>query len=603
MKRALGLWARLAVASLIISALTDAILWGFSPRWLLLDHATVLASSRLALACMALAQVLELVCVALLLLPSRELFRELGNKAPSIEPGPVLALYAVPARIAGMHVSIGAVLAVATFVDGIRPTGVDLNTHGALALLALTLVGTASLPLYVMARSRVAKVFELVPPSAAKEALALLPVNDGRVRWRFLAAVAAPVSLVAVGSTLLVFAHERSYEASALRDDARAVVAGTLDVVEGHEEGRMDVLVRASSFGLHVDIEPDQQPVVVDADAERTLTVPLEDGHAVVRLEPASLSSATASWSLIALASVIIAALLGRQVGAVLSRDVALARGDLDAMGVEDVMRGSPLIAGARFDAVRALADAADRLGGVFRQFAAAQERAIIARASMERTRAMFLASMSHDLRGPLNAILGFATLASQDKSLLPAQRESLAIIEQRGRELLALIQTVLDSARAEAGQLTLSREPASPSDVVTQAVREAGEILAGSNVEIAAAPSVEFPRVSIDSGRLGQAIVAIATSAARACERGQLKITTTLNASALEIDVSVTGGVEGAAERLAEALESPERARRLGSLGLGLLLARAIVTLHGGELALVPADDRVVARLTVRVD
>jgi len=466
--------------------------------------------------------------------------------------------------------------------------------------LALTLVGTASLPLYVMARARVAKVFELVPANASKDALALLPKSDGRVRWRFLAAVAAPVSLVAIGATLLVFAHERSYEAAALRDDARAVVAGTVDSVDGRDEGRAEVLARAAQLGLHVEVLADDQPVPSELESERTVTVPLEKGRALVRLLPVSLSPATVSWGLLALASVVVAALLGRQVGAVLSRDVALARGDLDAMGVEDVMRGSPLIAGARFDVVRALADAADRLGGVFREFAVAQERAIIARASMERTRAMFLASMSHDLRGPLNAILGFAALASQDASLLPPQRESLAIIEQRGRELLALIQTVLDSARAEAGQLSLARELASPTEIVANAVREAAEILAGSSVEISAEAGPELPRVSIDASRLTQAIVAIATSAARACQTGALRVSCELAGDKLAIDVSATGGVDGAAERLAEALASPERARRLGSLGLGLLLARAIVTLHGGDLALVRESDRIIARVII---
>ncbi len=599
---ALGLWARLAVASIVVSLLTDLVLVGLSPRWLLLDPSIVSASSHTALWCMALALALELALMVILARPGFGLLREIASVEPSIEPGAVLSLYALPARMAGLHVGIAAALALTTLFDGVRPIGVDLYTQGALALVALTLVGTASLPLYVMARARVAKVFELIPPTSAKEALALLPRDDGRVRWRFLAAVAAPVSLVAVGATLLVFAHTRSYEASALRDDARAVIAGTADLVDGHDDGRIDALVRAAGFGLHVEIEPTDVPVPYDPDPERTVIAPLEDGRALVRFEPVSVSAATASWALMALASVLVAALLGRQVGAVLSRDVAFARVDIDAMGAEDVMRGSRLIAGARFDVVRALADAIEGLGGVFREFAAAQERAIIARASMERTRAMFLASMSHDLRGPLNAILGFAALASQDTTLFPAQRESLAIIEQRGRELLALIQTVLDSARAEAGQLSLSREMASPGDVVEQAVREARDVLAGSSIEISAQVSAEMPRVSIDASRVSQAIVAIATSAARACERGELVVTADLVGDVLQIDVVAQDGVDGGAARMAEALESPERARRLGSLGLGLLLARAIVGLHGGDVALVPRDDRVVVRMRILV-
>src|SRR5262249_56857985 len=90
-----------------------------------------------------------------------------------------------------------------------------------------------------------------------------------------------------------------------------------------------------------------------------------------------------------------------------------------------------------------------------FRVFARAQERAILAREAGTRTRGLFFASVSHDLKSPLNAILGFAELVRQD-TLTPGQAESLEVIDRRGRELLALIETILDAARVEAGQLAL---------------------------------------------------------------------------------------------------------------------------------------------------
>jgi len=229
----------------------------------------------------------------------------------------------------------------------------------------------------------------------------------------------------------------------------------------------------------------------------------------------------------------------------------------------------------------------------VFREFAAAQERAIVARSQMERTRSMFLASMSHDLRSPLNAILGFATLAAQNPQLSPAQLESLAIIEQRGRELLVLIQTLLDSARAEAGQLRLVRELAAPEAIVAQAVREARDNLAGMGVEILGEAQDDASPVLVDGRRLIQAIVAITTSAARACERGIIRVRVTTTREALRVEVSVEGAAPLGAAKMAEALDSPERARRLGSLGLGVMLARAIVGLHAGVVsfdATVPA-------------
>lgn len=587
------LFARLAVALVVVSLLGDALVWAAAPRWLLLDHATVLAAMPVALFAMSLAIGIELVVLAALVGGLRPLSRELSDgaagddKAPRGEARHVLALYALPARMAAVHVATALTVALGTVLPFVRPAGVDLYTATTLALLSLTLIGTASLPLYVMARSRVASVMERVPAELANEAVHIVDRKPGRVRWRFLAAVAAPVALVAIGASLLVLSHLRAYETGARKDDARAAVAATVDLVDGRQDGRMAALVAATSLGLHVEIDHGNGAVAADADPDEVVFVPLEDGRAIVTLSPVGLAAETVAWAFIALGSVVVAALLGRQLGAVLVREVALAKTEIEAMGAADVMRGSLVLSGARFDVVRALGDAIDRLGGVFREFAAAQERAIIARASMERTRAMFLASMSHDLRSPLNAILGFASLASRDPQLSPAQRESVAIIEQRGRELLALIQTVLDSARAEAGQLVLAREAASPGDVVDQAVREAKDLLSGTNVGIEGETAADLPKVRLDSGRVAQAIVAITTSAARAGETGKVRVHAEIEGDWLRIDVAALGGSPLAPERLSAALESPERARRLGSMGLGLQLARAIVSLHGGEIKL----------------
>ena len=65
---------------------------------------------------------------------------------------------------------------------------------------------------------------------------------------------------------------------------------------------------------------------------------------------------------------------------------------------------------------------------------------------------------MSHELKAPLNAVLGFAAILEQGP-LTDGQRESVGIIEQRGRELQYLIETILDTARAAAGELSLELE------------------------------------------------------------------------------------------------------------------------------------------------
>ncbi len=203
--------------------------------------------------------------------------------------------------------------------------------------------------------------------------------------------------------------------------------------------------------------------------------------------------------------------------------------------------------------------------------------------------RGLFLASISHDLKGPLNSILGFTELVRRNE-LTEGQVESLAIIEQRGRELLILIQTILDSAQAEAGELQLAPELTMVGDVVMSAVLDAKELAVGTGVDIVAEIRPGVPRLFVDSTRIIQAINAVIMSGVRFSEKGQVQVraaSATNVANKLRIDVESSGrGVpKEELDKVFEAFKYADRARRMGSLGLGLSLARSIVELHGGTI------------------
>ena len=81
-----------------------------------------------------------------------------------------------------------------------------------------------------------------------------------------------------------------------------------------------------------------------------------------------------------------------------------------------------------------------------------------------------FLSGMSHELRSPLNAILGFAQLMeSAEPPLAPPQRENLAQILKAGWHLLLLINDILDLAKVESGQVPMAREPVSLAEVLRE--------------------------------------------------------------------------------------------------------------------------------------
>jgi len=171
----------------------------------------------------------------------------------------------------------------------------------------------------------------------------------------------------------------------------------------------------------------------------------------------------------VGLLAVLVAGALGALFGRALADDLANATRSVRLLGTENVMRGSAQIARpARFAVVADLGRAIEELTERFRVFAGAQERALDARAAAQRMRGLLFASVSHDLKSPLNAILGFAELVSQDE-LTAAQRESLELITKRGRELLGLIETILDAARVEAGQLNLTPRPTNVGRLVAE--------------------------------------------------------------------------------------------------------------------------------------
>jgi signal transduction histidine kinase len=592
-RAAAGLIARLIGIQVVAWGTTALLVVTFAPRLLLLDPSVVEASGPLALWwCLATA----VFVVAATLIVSRRvrpMLRALVVGTSQVDADVIHALYTAPARLVALDLAGTFVVGAATLAAPLRPETNDLYTQVELVLLAMTMASVAALPAYVTMRTSVARALELVPVASSREALELFGTRRrsvGRLRQRLLAAVLAPVAFVALGASLLVHAHLRAFDTSSRQNDAAELVQGVLDAVEGDMRGRKMATEAARAHGFDIDVSRASAlfSAARNDDGETLLTVPLTDGHALVRFRTARLSPATGVYLALALVAIGIAGALGSRLGRAFADDVELATHELEATGVADVLRGLRIRGDARFQSVAALMNAADKLGGVFREFASAQQRAIDARTATERMRGLFLASMSHDLKAPLNAILGFADLVSRGP-LTDGQRQSVAIIKQRGLELLHLIDTILDAARVEAGELTVSPEWTRVGDVVMPAVLDARELTAGMNVDIVGEIQSSVPRILGDAARLTQALRAIILVASRFAERGHVVVRAAMPAAGeqLRIDVEVTGrGISPAdREKIFDAFKHTDRVRRHGSLGLGPSLARAIVELHGGSI------------------
>jgi len=203
-----------------------------------------------------------------------------------------------------------------------------------------------------------------------------------------------------------------------------------------------------------------------------------------------------------------------------------------------------------------------------------------------------FLSNMSHELRSPLNAILGFSQLM---QSGMPAptqvQRQSIEQILQAGWYLLELINEILDLALIESGKLSLSREPTSLADVLNDC-RGMIEPLAmkcgiGLIFPLFADSS---PFVKADRTRLKQVLINLLSNAIKYNRAGgTVEVVCTMSATRLtRISVNDTGsGLT--AEKLAQLFQPFNRlGQESGSeegTGIGLVVSKRLVELMGGEI------------------
>jgi PAS domain S-box-containing protein len=207
------------------------------------------------------------------------------------------------------------------------------------------------------------------------------------------------------------------------------------------------------------------------------------------------------------------------------------------------------------------------------------------------RSKSDFLSSMSHELRSPLNAILGFAQLMeTESPAPSPSQMESVGRILQAGWHLLNLINEVLDLAKIESGKYSLSPEPVSLSEVMVecQGMTEGQAVKRGLELRF---PQFDLPCfVHADRTRLKQVLINLLSNAIKYNrEQGRVEVTYSRSTPGrVRISVQDTGA--GLAPDKIEQLFQPFN--RLGQedsgeegTGIGLVVAKQLIQLMGGVI------------------
>ena len=207
----------------------------------------------------------------------------------------------------------------------------------------------------------------------------------------------------------------------------------------------------------------------------------------------------------------------------------------------------------------------------------------------IERQRAEFLGTVSHELRAPLTSIKGSAAALLRTPSMLDAaeSQQFLRIIDGQADHILDLIGQLLDAARIDAGVLSVSPEP---SDMALLVDRAVGLFQSGggrSNVSIDLRP--DLPRALADRRRVEQVLTNLLNNAARhSPESSEIRVSAAMEGVHVAISVA-DDGVGVSAERLPYLFRRFFRAESDGQdgvgTGLGLAVCKGIVEAHGGRI------------------
>src|SRR5580704_13978716 len=218
-------------------------------------------------------------------------------------------------------------------------------------------------------------------------------------------------------------------------------------------------------------------------------------------------------------------------------------------------------------------------------------ERAKAAAEKANLAKSDFLSSMSHELRSPLNAILGFAQLINSDSP--PPTASHAASIDQilhAGWYLLELINEILDLAQIESGKLALSREPTALADVMLecQAMIEPQAQQRGIKMIFPRSGIPHF--VDADRTRLKQVLINLLSNAIKYNRANGTVVVECVKRSAERMRISVRDTGAGLPPDMLSQLFQPfnrlgqERSREEGT-GIGLVMSKRLVELMGGVI------------------
>ncbi len=219
--------------------------------------------------------------------------------------------------------------------------------------------------------------------------------------------------------------------------------------------------------------------------------------------------------------------------------------------------------------------------------------------------KSQFLATMSHELRTPMNAIIGFSQLLLRQNQMSQQQSDMVNRILNNGKNLLALINDILDLSKIEAGRLELKPERFRLADLLATTTEELRSLADQKRLSLSHQSNLENPYIINDSARLRQVIVNLLSNAIKFTESGSIDVEVR-EVSADRIVMLVRDTGIGIAQedipRIFEEFRQIDQSitRRHAGTGLGLAITRWLVQMMGGQISV---SSRIGEGSTFRID
>jgi len=232
----------------------------------------------------------------------------------------------------------------------------------------------------------------------------------------------------------------------------------------------------------------------------------------------------------------------------------------------------------------------AETNSGVLALYAELEEQAQQLRRSAE-LKARIYSEMNHEVRTPINAILSLSEILLDGTvgAPLPDQEKPLSFIRKAAQELSELVNDLLDLAKVESGKMIVRADYFDVADLFGALRGMFRPLISSDAVELVVEDALDIPPIFHDEGKISQILRNFISNAIKFTERGEVRVSATLNESFVTFSVTDTGigiSAENQSRLFQEfsQIEVPKAMRDKGT-GLGLALSRNLAELMGGSV------------------